>query len=81
MKQKAEQRKIEKLQIRAFDKVFKEAQKSHTLHQMKMHEISSLHAEALLKVGNVKVYGFTPSGFVLIPSISEFTNFQTYFID
>jgi hypothetical protein len=48
---------------------------------MKMHEISKLHAEALLKVGNVPVYGFTPSGFVLIPSISEFTNFETYFID
>jgi len=81
MKRKEEQQKIHDLQIKAFDKLFKEAQKSHSLHDMKMHEISELHAEALLKVGEVKVYGFTPSGFVLIQTIDKFADFDKYFID
>lgn len=73
--------KINAAQNEVLKNCVKEAKKMHDTHTMKMHEISSLHAEALLKVGNVPVYGFTPSGFVLIPSISEFTNFEQYFID
>jgi hypothetical protein len=73
--------KINATQNEVLNRCVKEAKKMHNKEFMKMHEISSIHAEALLKVGNVKVYGFTPSGFVLIPSISEFANFQTYFID
>ena len=76
-----EQQKIDDLQKKALDKVLAEAKKNIEAHKMKMHEISKLHAEALLKVGNVPVYGFTSSGFVLIPSISELTNFDQYFID
>lgn len=64
-------------QNEALQKCIIEAQKN----SMQYHEVSRLHAEALLKVGNVKVFGFTPSGFVLIPSISELTNFEKYFID
>jgi len=80
MKRK-EQQQINDLQNRSFNRVVAEAQKSHNYYKMKMHEISELHAEALLKVGEVKVYGFTPSGFVVIPSIDKFADFDKYFID
>jgi len=73
--------KINAAQNEVLNNCVKEAKKMHNKEFMKMHEISKLHAEALLKVGNVKVFGFTSSGFVLIPSISEFTNFEQYFID
>ena len=74
-------KKINAAQNEVLNNCVKEAKKMHNKEFMKMHEISEVHAKALLNVGNVKVYGFTPSGFVLIPSISELTNFQTYFID
>lgn len=73
--------KINAAQNEVLKNCVKEAKKLHDTHTMKMHEISKLHAEALLKVGSIKVFGFTPSGFVLIASISEFTNFDKYFID
>jgi len=73
--------KIDAAQNEVLNNCVKEAKKLHNKEFMKMHEISKIHAEALLNVGNVKVYGLTSSGFVLIPSISEFTNFETYFID
>lgn len=76
-----EQQKINEAQDRNFNKCVTEAQKSHKANMMKMHEISQLHAEALLKVGSVLVYGYTSNGFVRISSISELTNFETYFID
>lgn len=76
-----EQQKIQEEQDRIFNKCVTEAQKSHKANMMKMHEISQLHAEALLKVGSVLVYGYTSNGFVCIPSIDELTNFETYFID
>jgi hypothetical protein len=73
--------KINAAQNEVLNNCVKEAKKMHNKEFMKMHEISKLHAEALLNVGNIKVYGFTSSGFVLIPSISELTNFEQYFID
>jgi len=76
-----EQQKINEVQDRNFNKCVAEAQKSHKAYTMKMHEISQLHAESLLKVGSVLVYGYTSSGFVVIASIDELTNFETYFID
>lgn len=73
--------KINAAQNEVLKNCVKEAKKMHNKEFMKMHEISNLHAEALLKVGNVPVYGFTSLGFVLIPSISEFANFTNYFIE
>ena len=76
-----EQQKINEAQDRIFNKCVTEAQKSHKAHQMKMHEISKIHAEALLKVDSFLVYGYTSSGFVRITSIDELANFETFFID
>jgi len=73
--------KIDKAQNEVLKNCVKEARKLDNTKFMKMHEISKLHAEALLKVGSIKVFGFTSLGFVLIPSISELINFETYFID
>jgi hypothetical protein len=73
--------KINAAQNEVLNNCVKEAKKMYNKEFMKMHEISEVHAKALLNVGNIKVYGFTTSGFVVLDSISEFTNFQTYFID
>ncbi len=74
-----EQEKIDELQRKAFEKSYKEAHNSN--RNMKMHEITKLHAEALLNVGEVKVYGLTTQAYVLVPSIGELTKFEQYFID
>ena len=74
-----DQEKIDEVQRKAFEKSYNEAHNSP--REMKMHEISQLHAESLLNIGDVKVYGLTPSAYVLIPSISEITKFEQYFID
>jgi len=73
-----EQQKINEVQDRNFNKCVAEAQKSHKAYTMKMHEISQLHAESLLKVGSVLVYGYTSNGFVVIPSIDELANFDRF---
>lgn len=74
-------KKINAAQNEVLKNCVKEAKKLQNTHGMKMHEISKIHAEALLNVGKVPVYGFTSLGFVLIPSISELTNFDAYYID
>jgi len=81
IEQEAIQKAINEAQKRAFDKCVAEAQKSDKAHQMKMHEISKIHAEALLKVDSFLVYGCASLGFVRITSIDELTKFEQYFID
>ena len=81
IEQEAIQKAINEAQQRAFDKCVAEAQKSHKAYTMKMHEISKIHAEALLKVDSFLVYGYTSLGFVRITSIDELEKFDKYFID